>query len=200
MSGSNPSTLAAYVSPIDFRIGQTPPVVRDINDAQIAIVDLYAFAQQVIRTFVDTVGIGPQTVAKQIALDGNPTTITGGDQNRFYCTASEDIQPGMAVHFFDNGSGLLRARRATAVVGNAAEAFCSNPKVIPAGEVGEFLVLCGVIRLNGLIMGSPYYASLTPGLISNTPPSPPGGTLLQVVGWAVDTQHLVFNLGSFTAQ
>lgn len=191
MSGTSPSTLSAYVSPIDFRIGQTPPNIVNFNDVNSAITDLYAFAQQVIRTFVDTVGIGPQVQSRQDALDGNATTITCGDQNRFYCTASEDIQPGMAVHFLNNGSGKLVARRATAAAGNLTEAFCSHPKVIAAGTVGEFLVLNGVIRLNGLVMGSLYFTSTTPGLIANTP-----AAIVQPLGWAADTQHLVFNIPS----
>lgn len=188
MSGTSPSTLAAYVSPIDFRIGQTPPTVTTFPEVSAAISDLYAFAQQVIRTFVDTVGIGPQVISRQIALAGNPTTITCGDQNRFYCTASEDIQPGMAVHFFDN-AGVLNARRATAAAGNLTEAFCSHPKTIVAGTVGEFMVLSGIVRLNGLIMGTAYFTSTTPGLIANAP-----AAIVQPLGWAADTQHLVFNI------
>lgn len=193
MSGTQPSALSAYVSPIDFRIGQSPPTVVNFNDVNAAISDLYAFAQQVIRTFVDTIGIGPQVSSRQSALAGNPTTITGGDQNRFYCTVAEDIQPGMAVHFFNNGSGILNARRATAAAGNLTEAFCSHPKLIATGEVGEFIVLNGVVRLNGLIMGSIYFTSTTPGLLSNVP-----AAIVQPIGWAADTQHLVFNIPSPT--
>lgn len=193
MSGTQPSALAAYVSPIDFRIGQTPPTVNTFPEVNAAVADIYAFAQQVIRTFVDTVGIGPQVISRQAALAGNPTTITSGDQNRFYCTVSEDIQPGMTVHFFDAGAGILKARRATAAAGNLTNAFCSHPKPILSGTVGEFMVLNGVVRLNGLIMGSSYFTSTTPGLIANVP-----AAVIQPLGWAADTQHLVFNIPSPT--
>jgi hypothetical protein len=192
MSGTNPTALSAYNSPIDFRIGQTPPVINNFNDANFAISDIYAFAQQVIRTFVDIVGIGPQIKPKQLALAGSTTTLTTGNQSRFYVKATVNIGLSQAISLFRNGTDpTVSAKLAEAdVTGAFCDGFCTQTGGIAAGDVGEVTLATGVVQINNLIVGSRYWLSATPGLIQNTKPS--ASVIQQYVGIAIDNSHLFF--------
>jgi len=190
MSGTNPSALAAYDSPIDFRIAQTPPFVSTFPEANFAIADIYAFAQQVIRTFVDIVGIGPQIKPKQIALEGSYTTLTMSNQCRFYTVATVNVQLGQLITLIPSG-GILAVKLAEAdVAGAFADGFCSEPGGVAAGNVGEFILNNGVAHINGLTIGTRYFLSPTAGLIQNTKPT--ASVIQQYVGIAIDTSHLLF--------
>jgi|KBSMisStandDraft_5_1062788.scaffolds.fasta_scaffold18961_4 hypothetical protein len=191
MSGTLPS---AYSSPVDFRISQSPPIISNITDVNFAVSDLYAFGQQVIHTFVDIVGIGPQVLPRQAALEGSTSTLTMGNQHRFYVRALENIGLG-AIISLTNNAGKIAARNANATNNTRiADGFCSDPGGIGVGQVGEVILITGIAPVGGLIVGQRYWLSTTNGIIQNGPPVA-AGNIEQYLGIAIDTTHLLFNCG-----
>lgn len=189
MSGTLP---ASYSSPVDFRISQSPPIITNVTDVNFAVADLYAFGQQVIHTFVDIVGIGPQVLPRQQALEGSPSTLTMGNQHRFYIRASETIILGAVISLFNN-AGTLEARNANATNNQRiADGFCSNPGGIAAGEIGEVILLTGIAIIGNLIIGQRYWLSTVNGAIQNGPATAVGN-IEQYLGIAIDSTHFLFN-------
>jgi len=186
---------ALYSSPVDFRVGQTPPQINNIADANQAIVDIYAFMQQVIHTFIDIVGIGPQSPLLWPALNGTTRLLTEGNTRRLILRATEDISFGAIISLVAGGDGKIQARNAIATsAATVADGFCSQSTGILAGDLGEVTLGCGVVVIGSVVVGQRYWLSLLPGLISNVPPVA-AGNVEQLLGIGIDTSHLWFSCG-----
>lgn len=185
-----------YNSPIDFRISQTePPGLTGANSEQqvaFAISDLYNFSSQVIRTFIDYCGIGPQLSADWSLFAGKSQTLLSGNLNRLYVTASEDIVFGEAISLFDN-AGILNVRLANATDNTKpADGFCSSPSGIAIATVGEVILSKGRAFVAGVALGTRYFLSTTPGNYS-TAPAVGAGNIEQYLGIGIEDNYLFFN-------
>jgi len=108
------------------------------------------------------------------------------DISRLYVKASEAIVAGAMINLYNN-AGVLNARNASAsAAGKAARAFASY--AVASGDFGEFVLLGINPIIAGMVPGTLYYLSNTPGAISST-----AGTISQKIGFAVGTTKLHFN-------
>ena len=198
MSGSGTQS-ASFSSPVDFRISQHPPTVRNFNEVELAFAELYAFANQVIRAFTDNCGIGPQVPAMQQTLAGDSRTLLSGNLRRLYVKASEPIVFGGIINLWNN-AGLLEVRNANATNNTrVADGFCSAPLGLSTGEIGEVTVGCGIARIGGLVVGQRYWLSTTNGVIANIP-STAAGNVEQLLGIGIDATHFFYSAPSFWLQ
>lgn len=192
MSGTRP---ASYSSPVDFRIGQTPPGVANFNEAQNAVADIYASLQQMIHTFIDIGGIGPQPAALWEALNGSTRGLTEGNTRRLICRASQTLLFGNIISLHIGSDGKIQSRLAAATSATlVADGFCSQPGGIIGGQLGEVILGAGVVLLNGIVVGQRYWLAPTPGLIIDAPPVA-AGQVEQYLGIGIDTTHLWFQCG-----
>lgn len=181
----------SYSAPVDFRITQTPPDGLPPN-VKGAFEEVYNAFQQVIQSFVNNCGIGPQPISLWPLLAGNSSTILASNMGRLYVIASEAIAAGAAVSLFLN-AGILKCRNANGTNNTKpVDGFASA--VIAAGDVGEIVVGSGIAVIAGLVIGTRYFLSTVNGLITNVPPVA-AGNIEQYIGIAVDGTHLFFNLG-----
>lgn len=188
---SIPLSAFTYNSPVAFFIPQTPP--EDISQEHPAVQqgfgELYNAMQQVISTFINNCGIGPQPQPEWAALAGSPTTILSGNLRRLYVVASEALPNGAIINLF-NSAGVLAARNANATDNTKpADGFCSTPGGIAAGAAGEVQLSTGIVSINGLTIGTRYFLSITNGLVTATKPVA-AGNIEQYVGIAIDSTHL----------
>jgi hypothetical protein len=186
-----------YNSPIDFRISQSV-----LNESEIepgsrpAFNELYAFAFQVVRAFVDFSGIGQQNFSNWAILAGNTKTLLAGNLNRLYVIASEAISFGAAISLFNSG-GVLQVRNANATNNTKiCDGFCSTIGGITAGATGEIILNNGVANIGGLVIGSRYWLSTTNGIISNAP-AVAAGNVEQLLGIAISSTVLSFNISNW---
>lgn len=198
MSGFN-FQQGSYNSPVDFRIGQTPPPRLSDPDQRIqqsamlaAINDIYFFSSQVIRAFIDYCGIGPQIKTDWIRFAGNPQTLLAGNLNRLYVTAEEDVLFGAAISLHSL-AGELTVRNADATDNTRpCDGFCSTLNGILSGDTGEVQLHCGIAFVGGLTVGSRYYLSTVAGNYSAAPATA-AGNIEQYLGVAITTTQLAFN-------
>lgn len=198
MSGYN-FQQGSYSAPLDFRIGQVPPPKLNDPDSKVqqtgiiaALNDIYFFASQVIRAFVDYCGIGPQLASNWSAFAGNPVTLLSGNLNRLYVTAEEDVLFGAAISLHSL-TGSLTIRNADATDNSRpCDGFCSTPNGILSGAVGEVQLHSGVAFVGGLTIGARYYLSAVAGNYSATP-AVGAGNIEQYLGVAITPTQLAFN-------
>lgn len=182
-----------YAAPVDFRITQlsdadTPPEVAK------AVAPLYAAMQQVIQTFVNNCGIGPQANGfwEQIAAQAIDSTVLSQNLRRVYMKASETISFGAMVSQHNN-AGVLSMRNANATNNTKpVDGFCSTPGGVAAGVAGEFILSTGIVSITGLTLGSRYYLSTTNGLITAVAPVA-AGNIEQYLGFAISATKLYLN-------
>ena len=104
-----------YLSPVDFRIQQTPDDKLPDN-VQPAFTEVYAAIQQLIYALTTYCGIGPQPkdfwvlLATQAAEQG----LLSANLNRLYVTFSETVVSGALVNLYDAGTTYAGARNANA--------------------------------------------------------------------------------------
>jgi hypothetical protein len=189
MSGT---AASSYTAPIDFRVSQSPPVITNIADTNVAIADIYAFMNQTIRTFIDYCGIGPQLTASAVSLAGSSKPLLSGNLNRFYVRAAETVNFGSIISLTPV-AGAVECRNANAAdATRIADGFCSEVAGIAAGQVGEVILGSGVASIGGLVVGQRYWLSITNGLISNVPATAVGN-IEQLLGIGIDSTHFFFH-------
>jgi hypothetical protein len=159
-----------------------------------SIGDIYQAIQQIAFILHTQVGIGQRL---KFDWDALPyfQTLWQASQTRIYLQAAEEINYGRAVNLFDSGNGILQVRLASAS-SNArpAHGFCSTSTGIPAGSFGEFILNLGLLTgLGGLVTGTRYFLSTTPGFISSVP-ALAAGNIEQALGLAVSPSALLFNI------
>lgn len=187
----------SYAAPVDFRItatalDQLPDNVRPV------ITTLYNAIQQVIQSLVNNCGIGPQPQQFWTELNGLTITLLSGNLNRFYCVAAEAIPLGAAIYIDATGAGgALQIHLASAVVASRAAMGFNCLAAIANGAVGEVILGVGVVSINGLTVGQRYALAKTAGLITASP-SGPTPAINQFVGFAIKTNLLYFNVGTYT--
>lgn len=193
MSGS--IITSQYNAPTDFRIAQlTPDEVPP--EYRAAFTQIYSAIQQLISTLINNCGIAPRNSSEWLQLAGSSVTILGGNMNRFYVTATENISYGAAINLYNN-AGTINVRNANATDNTKpCRGFCSNSNGIAAGQVGEVQVNTGVVSITGLTPGSNYYLSTTSGLIAPTP-AVATGNIEQYAGFAISNTVLLFNAGTW---
>lgn len=192
---TSPTPVAqAYNAPVNFFISQQPPTGISDPPAAEAIAELYNAAQNIIQALVNYCGIGPQSQSLWSQLAASPSTLLAGNLNRFYVTASENIQFGAMINLFGN-SGVVNARNANATDNTKpADGFCSTSGGIAAAGVGEVQLGHGLNLFNGLTPGTRYFLDTSPGLVTATKPTAVGN-IEQYVGIAIDANDLFVNLG-----
>lgn len=185
----------SYNSPVDFRISQVPPIGITDPTAADAIAQLYAGMQQVIRTFIQYCGIGPESTSLWSELAGSSSTLLAGNLNRLYITASEAIANGAMINLWSN-SGVLEARNANATDNTKiCDGFTVNG-AIAVNAVGEVQLNSGITEINGLTPGARYWLSTSNGLVASSP-AVASGNVEQYLGVAIDSTHLSVNLGAW---
>lgn len=191
MSSSNANFQ--YNAPTDFRIGQTiPDEVPD--NLKVVFQQIYSALQQIIFTFVNNCGVGPQNVDEWSQLAGGSSTLLIGNLTRFYAQAAENIPFGAAVSLVNVG-GVSFVELANATNNTKpARGFCSLGAGIPTGQIGEVQLLAGVTEIGGLTPGASYFLSTTPGLLAATP-AVAAGNIEQMVGVAINSTALLYNCG-----
>ena len=188
----------SYSAPVNFNIPQNAPDLTDVpQNMQGIISDIYTNFQQIIQGLVNQCGIGQQLPSNWASLAATPgSTILASNMGRLYAVASEAIPQGALVNFWLNGS-VLNARNANATNNTKpAQGYCSTGGGLAANAPGEFIVNGGTIAITGLVVGARYYLSTTNGLVSATPATA-SGNIEQYVGFAAQTNLLVFNCGYF---
>lgn len=186
MSGTLPST---YTAPVDFRISQTPPNINNLYDMNTVTADIYAAIQQLIHTFIDIGGIGPQPTNLWPFLNGDARTLTEGNTRRFICRATQDIIFGSIISLVGGADGKVHARLASASsASTVADGYCSQPNGILSGQLGEVTLGCGVILLTGVVPGQRYWTGVVPGVIQDAPPTA-AGNIEQYLGVGIDSGH-----------
>lgn len=113
-------------------------------------------------------------------------------RSRVYCKCAEAINYGQAVNLFLSG-GELQARLAVATdTEKFVSAFCHAPGSYAAGAYSEFWLPPSLIEsVGGLTIGSRYWLSVVPGVLSPIAPSG-AGVYAQYVGQALATTKLWF--------
>lgn len=155
-----------YTSPVQFRIGQTAPNLRELRDTQLAMSDVYIVIQQLIQT----------------VLPGGQ----GGDIISF--NATENIVLGAAVNLYNN-AGVIAARNADSSVSTKmCHGFAPLPIAINTFggiNLGGQLIL----GMSGLTVGANYWLAPSSGGIQ-TIPDTAAGHIEQFVGIALDATSL----------
>lgn len=112
---------------------------------------------------------------------------TGWMNSKLYVQAAETITAGDTVNLYDAG-GVIGCRLATDVAGFNAMGIALSSALV--NQLVEVQWMRGVVtNIGGLIPGSIYYQSATPGILSNTA----SGTG-QIVGIAVTPNKLIFDV------
>lgn len=185
-----------YNAPTDFRIAQTTPDEVP-PEFRAAFTQLYSAIQQIIFTLVNNAGIGPRNAGDWAQLAGTATTLLSGNLNRFYAQAAEDIPFGAAITFTFGASPIqILLADANDLTRTACRGFCTTAGGIANGDFGEVQVNTGLASISGLTPGRTYWLSTTAGLIAPTP-SLAAGTVEQMVGFAITSTTLLFNVGYY---
>lgn len=185
---------SVYSSPVNFQIPQTPPENLDPK-IRSALVEVYAAIQNIIQALVNNTGIGQQPVQFWNLLAATPSvSILSGNLGRLYVVAGEPIPFGAAVALYNN-AGVLTARNANATNNTKiCRGFCSTIGGMTIGNVGEVIIGTGVVPITGLTVGANYYLSTVNGLVAAVP-AVAAGNVEQFLGFALDSEHLFYNLG-----
>lgn len=108
--------------------------------------------------------------------------------SKLYLPASETINPGYMVNIWDDaGTAKVRLARADDI-NKMCRGFASITSIKNAGDYVEVTLFGGDFYITGLVAGTLYYLSDTPGSLSTS-----AGTITQEIGWAVSTTCLFFN-------
>lgn len=187
------SSLGAYSSSVDFRIGQNPPDNLS-PELKAALQELYTSFQLMIATMIDECGISGQlpSIWQQVAEQDPVSTLNSGNLNRLYVKASEALSQGSVINLW-NDAGTLKARKANATNNTKpCDGFCSTVGGIASGSFGEVQIHSGVATVTGLTVGDRYYLSTTNGAMANAP-AVAAGNIEQYLGIAITTTQLAFN-------
>lgn len=179
-----------YTSPIDFRIGQSPP-----QDEKVAIQDLYASIQQIARGLVQFAGIGGYNKDYWTLLNqaGPGDLILSGQQDKVYVPATDAMVPNRLVNLWSN-AGVLSARYANATNNTKpADGYLSssNDTAIAIGDIVEVVLARGTLAVTAVI-GQRYWLSTTNGLIQTTKPVA-AGNIEQYIGVGLTTGLVYLN-------
>lgn len=154
----------------DADAGLMLPVYRAINSmAQ----QLSALTGSVQYTQGDMTSLGPYTGLRD------------GSLNRVFVQAGETLVYGHIVNLYVDG-GILKARKADALLLRPAHGIVDAPAGIAADSKGEIILMHGRgAGMAGTTLGTTYYLS-TGGTVQSTAPNV-DGVLNQVVGVGLDT-------------
>lgn len=118
-------------------------------------------------------------------------TILTANLSRMYPRATVGITAGQVVYLYSN-AGVLEANLASA---NSATTLAHGIAMTSAlaGQQFEMYFLRGLVNtIGGMVLGTLYYLSPTPGAIQNIAPTAPG-TIRQPIGVALTTSQLLFD-------
>lgn len=161
------------------------PVMQEVYNA-------FQQLQLAIHTYL---GLGQQ-LANLWSQLGYAQTLHLASPTRLYMQASEAITFGYAVNIFDSGAGVMKIRLANATNNTKpCHGFCTTLAGIALDGYGEVILQAGLLSgVAGLTKGNRYFLSTTNGLVTNVAPVA-AGNIEQVLGWAIDTSALLFNIG-----
>ena len=107
--------------------------------------------------------------------------------------SSENLSAGDFVNLYNN-TGVINARKADATTnGKTAHGFVLSNVTSPANAT-VYLESSQNNSVSGLTVGSDYYLSTTPGVVTTTPPSA-SGNIVQLLGTATSATNLPFTPG-----
>lgn len=184
-----------YSAPLDFRIPSQAPT--NVEPAvRVAIEEVYATLNLVVRALVNNCGIGPQLPMNWSNVAGNPRTLLSSNLRRFYARAAEPINTYSIVALFDAGTEIqMRLADATDNT-RVAVGYCNTPGGLIVNQVGEFILGTGVPLFAGMTPGAHYWLSTTAGNISNAP-AVAAGNVEQYLGVAFSATELNFSCSAF---
>lgn len=183
-----------FSSPIDYRIGNTAPVIRNIQDATFAVEELYDFSLAVIRGLVKYAGIGEYLTTQWPLLAARPDQLVfSGNLNKIYMKCLVAITPGRYVNFLASG-GIIQAQLADSTVPLPADGWSTGNYA--AGDTGEFIWSVGnnTSRTVVNVLGQRYWLGVG-GLIRTTPDTA-AGHIEQYLGIAISTTGLLTNISA----
>lgn len=162
------------------------------------LMKIYNALQNLALAMDYNTGASIPTAAEMQQLLANNSVLVGR-QSRLFCKATETISAGAIVDFtFDGTMHNVRLANATNGVERRCRGF--NPgATVAAGNYAEMQLmgLCTVYA--GLTVGTTYYLSTTPGVISTAPPAN-GSHLIQPVGFALHPNMIFFTPSLFVTR
>lgn len=190
MAGSSPSFS------VDLGLSRTP----NTNDPVLygELLQVYNALQNLALAMDYNTGASLPTSAEMQQLLANNSVLVGR-LARVYAQASETIAAGAIINLTWDGAHH-RIRNANGSNGVEYRCMGFNPGgAIAAGNYAEIQLmgLCAVY--GGLSVGTTYYMSPTPGLITASPPAS-GSHLIQPVGVAIHPNMIYFNPSLFVTR
>lgn len=119
-------------------------------------------------------------------------TILTGNATRMYPIADVAIPIGSIVNLY-NSAGSLRARLASASSATTAAHGIANSVGVPGQQFEMNWLRCYSINIGGLVTGTLYWLSTTPGQVQNLPPVAVG-TIQQPIGLAISGGELLIDI------
>lgn len=112
----------------------------------------------------------------------------------WYPVATVPIARGQLVCV--NGANTCGLASAAAMATNAIGVA---DETVGAGQKVKVITQGLVDSITGMVPGTLYYTGVTPGAIQNLPPITPG-QIVQGMGWALDSTHLLLRPSTFIRQ
>lgn len=183
----------AYSSPVNFVIPAIAPDGIKDPAVQLAVSQMYNAFQQIIFTFINYCGIGPQAANIWPQLEGVASTLLRNNMNRYYAPAVETIGYGALISLV-NAGGIAAARNANAANHlHWADGFCNVVGGLTSGQFGEFILKSGILPIVGATPAQRYWLATAAGLIT-TAPSTGAGLTEQYIGIAINSGSILMDI------
>jgi hypothetical protein len=188
------SSSNRYNLPTSLRVptqipADVPEVMRPV------ISTIFNTLQQIAQLLSNQGGMGQRNTDQWNLLNGSHTTLNSGNLNRFYAMAKGNSIPlGAAITINPGSPPTISLASAFSSV-TQCDGFCTTTGGISNGQVGEVILNTGTVSVGGLISGSRYYLSVSPGVVSLAPTVAPG-QINQFLGIAIDNTNLFFTIRS----
>lgn len=109
---------------------------------------------------------------------------------RVSCIFDVDVTAGQPINIFNSG-GILHGRLTNAL-DSTKPCYGYAVTAVAAGKSGEVRSFGICNTLTGLTPGTIYYIATSSGVLTTSRPAA-AGNIIQAVGWALDTNQLLYN-------
>lgn len=171
-----------FESPIDTGLPSQPQNVPPELFAEFwTIYNAIQALQRGINQYAGVIAWPPAEWSQLTPAD----TLLEQNARRLYIKATEDLGFGSLVNLW-NDAGVLKARLANATTSaRPCFAICNTVGGILTDSYGEVSLMAGLsLGVSGLIPGTRYFLSTTPGVLTNVAPVA-AGNIEQAVGVAL---------------
>lgn len=155
---------------------------------------VYRAIQNLLLGVTEFTGIdGPE--AAEIATMDPTKYLLGGNASRWYPTADVGIVRGQLVVPSTVGANRVKLADASAGLTNGPAIGVAN-QTVAGGQKVEVLVGGMTDAISGMIPGTLYYLSTTPGAVQNLRPIG-AGELVQPIGWSMTSVQMFLSISSY---